>query len=97
MCNKPKPKLTAVRRSSRQHVPSRQFIDSQDFEDQFINAIKKEQEISIVFITTKEQADIQLSAKLRQEGVITTPGLLFEQSQTKEIEGLIAKGVFEFV
>jgi hypothetical protein len=51
----------------------------------------------MVFITNKEQANIELSAKLRQEGVITTPGLPFEQSQTKEIEGLIAKGVFEFV
>lgn len=26
-----------------------------------------------------------------------TPGLLFEQSQTKEIKGLIARGVFKFV
>jgi len=51
----------------------------------------------MVFMTNKEQADMELSTKLRQEGVITTPGLPFEQSQTKEIEGLIAKGVFEFV
>jgi hypothetical protein len=52
---------------------------------------------SPAFITNKEQADKELSIKLRQEGVITTPGLPFEQSQTKEIEGLIAKGVFDFV
>jgi hypothetical protein len=48
-------------------------------------------------MTNKEQVDIELSTKLRQEGVITTPRLPFEQSQIKEIEGLIAKGVFEFV
>jgi hypothetical protein len=48
-------------------------------------------------MTNKEQADMELSVKLREEGTITTPGLPFEQSQTKEIEGLIARGVFEFV
>jgi hypothetical protein len=48
-------------------------------------------------MTNKEQADIELSVKLREEGTITTSGLLFEQSQTNEIEGLIARGVFEFV
>jgi hypothetical protein len=48
-------------------------------------------------MTNKEQADIKLSVKLREEGTITTPRLLFKQSQTKEIEGLIARGVFEFV
>jgi hypothetical protein len=48
-------------------------------------------------MTNKEQADIELSIKLKKKGTITTPGLLFEQSQTKEIKGLIARGVFEFV
>jgi hypothetical protein len=48
-------------------------------------------------MTNKEQADIELSVKLRKKGTIMTPRLLFEQSQTKEIKGLIIKGVFEFV
>jgi hypothetical protein len=48
-------------------------------------------------MTNKEQADIELSIKLREEGTITTPGLPFKQSQTSEIEGLIIRGVFEFV
>jgi hypothetical protein len=34
----------------------------------------------MVFITNKEQADIELSVKLREEGTIITPGLLFKQS-----------------
>jgi hypothetical protein len=34
----------------------------------------------MVFITNKEQADIELLIKLREEGMIMTSGLLFEQS-----------------
>jgi hypothetical protein len=48
-------------------------------------------------MTNKEQANIELLIKLREEGTITTPRLLFKQSQTKEIKGLITRGVFEFV
>jgi hypothetical protein len=51
----------------------------------------------MAFITRKEQADIELAIKLRKDGVITTPGDLFERSQQQEINGLIARGVFEFV
>jgi hypothetical protein len=66
-------------------------------DDQFISAVQEGEEICIAFMTNKEQADIKLSVKLKEEGTITTPGLLFKQSQTMEIEGLIARGVFEFV
>jgi hypothetical protein len=66
-------------------------------DDQFISAVQEGQEICMAFMTNKEQADMELLIKLREEGTITTPGLSFEQSQTKEIEGLIARGVFEFV
>jgi hypothetical protein len=51
----------------------------------------------MAFMTSKEQADMELSAKLREEDMITASGSLFEQSQNKKIEGLIARGVFEFV
>jgi hypothetical protein len=88
--NKPKP--AATRRSVRQHT-----ADLQDLDDQFANAVQEGQEIFMAFMTNKEQADMELSAKLRKDGTITTPGLPFEQSQNKEIEGLIARGVFEFV
>jgi hypothetical protein len=51
----------------------------------------------MAFMTNKEQTDMELSVKLKEEGTITTPGLPFEQSQTIEIKGLIARGVFKFV
>ncbi|KAF7174588.1 hypothetical protein CNMCM6106_009330 [Aspergillus hiratsukae] len=89
--NKPKQQAT-VRRSNRQKA-----ANHQDLEDQFINAIQEGKEVSMALMTNKERADMELSVKLRNEGVITTPGLPFEQSQNKEIEGLIAKGVFDFV
>jgi hypothetical protein len=34
----------------------------------------------MAFMTNKEQADIELLVKLREEGMIMTPGLLFKQS-----------------
>jgi hypothetical protein len=46
---------------------------------------------------SKEQADIELSIKLQQEGIITIPGKPFKESQRQEIKGLIANRVFEFV
>jgi hypothetical protein len=47
-------------------------------DDQFISAIQEGQEICMAFITNKEQADIELLIKLREEGTITTSGLLFK-------------------
>jgi hypothetical protein len=47
------------------------------------------------FMTQKEKDDFQLCLKLRQDGVITTPGAPFEESDRTEIEALIARGVFE--
>ncbi|KAI9035080.1 uncharacterized protein KD926_004645 [Aspergillus affinis] len=89
--NKPKPQVT-IRRNNR-----RKAANYQDIEDQFINAIQEGQDISMALITSKERADMELSIKLRNEGIITTPGSPFEQSQSKEIEGLIAREVFNFV
>jgi hypothetical protein len=68
-----------------------------DFDEQFVTAIEGEDEISMAFMTRKEQADMELSTKLRKDGIITTPGKPFEISQQQEIDGLIARGVFEFV
>jgi hypothetical protein len=48
------------------------------------------------FITGKEQADHELSLKLRKEGRITTPGLPFEASDRQEIDNLIDRGIFRF-
>ena len=40
--------------------------------------------------------DTNLAIKLRNEGVITTPGKPFEVSDMKEINDLVANGVFKF-
>lgn len=50
----------------------------------------------IVYITAKEISDMKLSLQLRKEGIITTPGAPFEQTDKIEIEGLPGMGVFEF-
>ncbi|KAJ5743510.1 hypothetical protein N7533_010612 [Penicillium manginii] len=89
--NKPKPQAS-VRRSTPRHA-----VNHQDLEDQFIKAIQEEQEVSTALITNKERADMELSINLRNEGVITTPGLPFNQSRNEEIEGLIARGMFDFL
>ncbi|XP_044724430.1 transposable element tc1 transposase [Hirsutella rhossiliensis] len=44
----------------------------------------------------REMDDIALAIKLRDDGVITTPGAPFEQSDQKEINDLIGRGVFTF-
>lgn len=49
------------------------------------------------YLTHKEQSDLQLSLKLRKEGIIRTPGRPFEEARTTEIDGLIATGVFRFI
>ncbi len=51
---------------------------------------------SATYITAKEQADYELSIKLRQQGIITTSGKPFELSDRKEIDALVARGVFAF-
>jgi hypothetical protein len=89
--NKPKP-TTNPRQGNRHHVTE----DITDFNDQFVTAIVEELETSMAFMTSKEQADMELSLKLRKEGKITTPGAPFEASWNQEINGLIAKGVFKF-
>jgi hypothetical protein len=48
------------------------------------------------YITAKEQADYELSLKLRRQGIITTSGEPFELSNRKEIDALVARGVFAF-
>lgn len=47
-----------------------------------------------IFLSQKEKDDLALSIKLRKDGIITTPGQPFEDSDAKEIEDLLAQGVF---
>jgi hypothetical protein len=57
----------------------------------------EENNVSMTFLTHKEQADIELSVKLQKDSVITTPEGPFKRSQRQEINGLITREVFEFV
>ena len=50
-----------------------------------------------VFVTSKEEQAIELAAKLRKEGRITTPGPPFQESRRTEMAGLEAQGVFKFI
>ncbi|KAJ5582012.1 polyprotein [Penicillium sp. DV-2018c] len=78
--------------------PSSRYVALQRVPGQwFINAIQEEQDVPMALMTIKERADMELSIKLRNEGVIPNPGLPFEQSRHKEIEGLTAKEVFDFI
>jgi hypothetical protein len=51
----------------------------------------------MAFIIKKEESDLELAKDLRRKGVITTPRQLFQESQQREINSLITRGVFEFV
>ena len=51
---------------------------------------------AVTNLTVKEEVDANLAIKLRNEGVITTPGKPFEVSDMKEINDLVANGVFKF-
>ncbi len=48
------------------------------------------------YITTKEQADYELSLKLRRQGIITTSSEPFKLSNRKEIDALVTRRVFAF-
>ncbi|KAI0998881.1 hypothetical protein K3495_g9314 [Podosphaera aphanis] len=48
-----------------------------------------------VYLLTKEKADLELSIKRRDEGIINTPGKSFELSDREEFESLIKNGVIK--
>ena len=48
-----------------------------------------------IFISDKECTDYELALKQRHDGIITTPGNLFKQSDLTEIEFLLANGVLQ--
>lgn len=47
-------------------------------------------------MTQKEKDNYKLSLKLREDGVITSPGGPFKESDKKEIMDLITRSVFRF-
>ncbi|XMA09892.1 hypothetical protein WAI453_002683 [Rhynchosporium graminicola] len=97
-----------VRKSTRGRIPRRRFAieaefsaeaEAEDdyFDEHMLAEVLLEKEVNMAFLSRLEKADLELSKKLRQEGVITTPGEPFQASDQQEIEGLLAQGVFEFV
>lgn len=48
------------------------------------------------FLTQKEEQALVTSENLRAQGIISDPGEPFEASDRKEIEGLLARGAFDF-
>jgi hypothetical protein len=49
-----------------------------------------------LFLSAKEKKDLELSLKLRQDGIISNPSLLFQAFDKKKIDSLLAKKVFAF-
>jgi hypothetical protein len=49
-----------------------------------------------MFMASRKQADLELALELRKQNKITTPGLLFEESNKQEVDSLIGRGVFKF-
>ncbi|RWA03359.1 hypothetical protein EKO27_g11746 [Xylaria grammica] len=50
-----------------------------------------------MFLSQKEEQSYALAIKLREDGIINTPGAPFEESDATEINDLVARGVFQFV
>jgi hypothetical protein len=50
----------------------------------------------LIFLTSKEELDFELSLKLYKKGCIIIPSKPFEVLQKQEIEDLIARGIFSF-
>jgi hypothetical protein len=48
------------------------------------------------FLSAKEKRDLKLLLKLRQDGIISDPSLLFQAFDKKEIDSLLAREVFAF-
>jgi hypothetical protein len=78
-------------------IPNRSVRQLEAQSEHFLTSVREDQQITMAFITKKEESDLELAKDLRQKGVITIPGQPFQESQQREIDGLIARGVFEFV
>ncbi|KAI0995095.1 hypothetical protein K3495_g13086 [Podosphaera aphanis] len=87
------------RNPTRSRVLPRRFqnhFESYSF-DHDLETTLHDMNLDVAYISNKEKADFELAVKLRKDGIITSSGAPFEKSQRAEIEGLINRGVFEFV
>ncbi len=60
------------------------------------NKPKTRAQYLVQYLTKKEEEDFALAVKLRNDGVINTPGAPFEASDQKEVDDLVGRGVFSF-
>jgi hypothetical protein len=78
-----------------------QYVGDIAFEDDFDSHFMDDDDVAYlaatVFLSAKEEADRELSLKLRREGKITTPGEPFEVSDNKELDDLRGQEVMRFV
>ncbi|KAI1001546.1 hypothetical protein K3495_g6656 [Podosphaera aphanis] len=51
----------------------------------------------MAFVSAKEKSDLELSKKLRRDGVISTAGMPFDASTRAELDALAAAGVYELI
>ncbi|RKF56341.1 integrase and RNaseH domain-containing protein, partial [Golovinomyces cichoracearum] len=80
-----------------QFVQGNKSENNNNFDTQILNDNDITSLHSMTFVSHKEQADRQLSLKLRREGKITAPGAPYEESDIIELEGLRNQEVMEFV
>lgn len=79
------------------------IVDTSDqaFATSFLNTLWDESLEGVeqleVFITEKETRAKQISLELRAKGIINTPGGQFVLSRRKEMDGLLAQGVYEII
>jgi ribosomal silencing factor RsfS len=61
-------------------IPSRSVRQLEAQSEHFLTSVQEDQQITMAFITKKEENDLELAKDLRQRGVITTPGQPFQES-----------------
>ena len=72
----------------------KEMIDLGHTDDNSENELFVDMDIE-AFLTAKEEADLELATKLRESGIIKTPGMPFEASDKFEITSLIKAGVLD--
>lgn len=83
----------------RKHPRPEVFLTIDKFEEDrsFYVAVEDGETTGAAYLSSREISDRELSLKLRAAGIIKTPGKPFETARKKEIDGLLAKEVYEAV
>ncbi|EKD17819.1 hypothetical protein MBM_04188 [Drepanopeziza brunnea f. sp. 'multigermtubi' MB_m1] len=87
-------RAAAINKAIREkYDPSIPTVPDEEEDDSYVLFTKD----SEVFVTDKERRDHELSAKLRAEGIIKSPGAPFQESKAKELARLIAQGILQVI